>query len=208
MQHRLKYIILTLLLAACACLPASAQSDSQTLRSPYASLVAIADFDFGFPVGSGRSYPLSLGGNLIAGAQLNRLATVGIGIGLQGYGPSDMVLLPVFADARLHFPQKKWTPYLVLDIGYAFSLDSAERGGFLLNPSVGGRFPLSDKTALSAGIGLRVQQNQARVDGVLDDFVPSYLSLKVGVVVKLPRFSRHLFNKTINRRMKDKEKKK
>ena len=101
-----KYLALASVLILMAPAALHAQSDSQTLRSPYASLVAIADFDFGVPVGSGRSYPISLGGNFIFGAQLNRLATVGIGVGLQGYGPSDMLLLPVFADARLHFPQK------------------------------------------------------------------------------------------------------
>ena len=58
-EFTVHFLLLILLLPAIA----FAQSDSQTLRSPYASLVGIADFDFGLPAGSGRKYPLSLGGS-------------------------------------------------------------------------------------------------------------------------------------------------
>jgi hypothetical protein len=208
MQKLMKHFALASLLILLGPIVLSAQSDSQTFRSPFACLVGMGEFDFGLPMGSGRSYPFSLGGNLIGAFQANRTLTVGLGVGLHGYGPSDMVLLPVFADARLHFPQKKWTPYLALDIGYAFSLDTAQRGGFLLNPMIGGRIPLTDKTALSLGLGLRLQQNQARVDGALDDYVSNYLSVKLGFAVKVPRLSRRVFAKTISRRMRDKEHKK
>lgn len=183
----------------------SAQSDSQTLRSPFASLIGIAEFDFGLPAGTRIGYPLSLGGNLIGGYQMNKLLTLGIGVGLHGYGPSEMILLPVFADARLHFPQKKWTPFIALDMGYAFSLDTLERGGFLLNPSVGGRFPLTDNTALGFGLGLRLQKNQAKIDDIFQDYLSNYLSIKLSVVVKLPRLSRIVFKQTMHR-MKDKTK--
>lgn len=206
MPQRLNFIALTLLIAAFWPLASPAQSDSQTFRSPYACLVGIAELDLGFPMGSERGYPFSIGGNLIGGFQMNRTFMLGVGVGLQGYGPSDMTLLPLFADARLHFPQKKWTPYLAFDIGYALSLDTATRGGFLFNPAFGGRFPMTDKTALSFSLGFRLQQNQALVDGTFDDYLSNYLSLKVGAVVKLPRFSRRVFSKTISRRMRDKTK--
>ena len=206
MQKLKKYLLLSLLLTALSPLALRAQSDSQTLHSPHASLVGIADFDFGLPMGKGGAYPLSLGGNLIAGFQMNRLFTVGLGVGLHGYGPSDMLLLPVFVDGRMHFPQKKWTPYIALDLGYALSLHPTERGGLLINPAVGGRFPLTDKTALGFSLGIRVQQNQAKVNEVFEESLANYLSLKVGLVVKVPRLSRKVFSKTISRRMKDKEK--
>jgi hypothetical protein len=207
MQKLMKYLALALLLTTLWPIALRAQSDSQTLYSPYASLVGITEFDFGLPMGNGFRYPISLGGNLIAGCQLNRLLTLGVGVGLHGYGPSDMLLLPVFADARLHFPQKKWTPYIAFDIGYAFSLDTAEHGGLLLNPAIGGRVPLTNNTALGFGIGIRLQQNQALVNGAFDDYVSNYLSMKLGLVFKMPRMSRHLFAKTIGRRMRDKGKK-
>ena len=182
-----------------------AQSDSQTLHSPHASLVGIADFDLGLPMGSRIGFPVSLGGNLIGGYQLNRMFTLGLGVGLQGYGPREMLLLPMFVDGRIHFPQKKWTPYASLDMGYALSLRPSARGGFLLVPAVGGRVPLSSNTALSLGVGLRIQQNQFQVDGVFVDYLASYLSVKLGVVVKVPRLSRWVFKKTMHR-MKDREK--
>ncbi|HEX2900279.1 MAG TPA: hypothetical protein VHS96_11230 [Bacteroidia bacterium] len=205
MRKLKKHLAFALLLTMFGPLALPAQSDSQTLRSPNASLVGIAEFDFGLPMGGRIGYPLSLGGNLIGGYQINRLFTLGIGLGLHGYGPGEMLLLPVFADGRLHFPQKKWTPYIALDMGYAFSLDTLERGGFLLNPSVGGRFPLSDNTALGFGIGLRLQKNQALLDGVFQDYLSNYLSVKVSLVAKLPRLSRKVFKQTMHR-MKDKTK--
>lgn len=204
-QKRLKYLALALLLTMVGATFLPAQSDSQTLRSPYACLVGIPEFDFGFPMGSGRSYPFSLGGNLIGGFQVNKLFTMGVGVGLHGYGPREMLLLPLFVDARLHFPQKKWTPYLVFDAGYSLSLEPNEKGGLLLNPSVGGRFPLSDKTALGVGLGIRVQQNKALLNGTYYNYLSNYLSLKLSLVVKMPRLSRRVFAKTISRRMKDKE---
>ncbi len=206
MRQHIKYLVLALLMTALGPMALHAQSDSQTFYSPHTTLVGITEFDFGLPEGNGLRYPLSLGGNLVAGCQVNRLLTLGIGAGLQGYGPSDMLLIPVFADARLHFQQKKWTPYLALDIGYAFSLDTAARGGFLFNPSVGGRFPMTNNTALVLGLGLRVQQNRAWVDGTLVDHLPNYLSAKIGFVFKAPRLSRRVFAKTIGRRMRDKSK--
>jgi hypothetical protein len=207
MQQRIRYLAVAFLLAMLGARASPAQSDSQTLRSPYASLVGIAELDFGFPVGSERGYPFSLGGNLIGGFQMNRVFTLGVGVGLHGYGPSDMVLLPLFIDARLHFPQRKWTPCIALDLGYALSLDTLERGGFLFNPSFGGRVPMTDKMALGFSLGFRLQQNQAIVDGTFDDYLSNYLSLKLGLMVKLPRLSRHVFAKTISRRMRDKNRK-
>ena len=205
MQKLRKFFALVLPLLLFSPTIAGAQSDSQTLRSPYASLVGIADFDFGLPAGSGLKYPLSLGGNLIGGYQINKLFTLGVGVGIHGYGPDEMLLLPMFVDARLHFPQKKWTPYVTLDLGYALSLDTLQRGGFLINPTLGGRVPLTNNTAFAFGIGLRMQQNKAWVDDTLEDFVPNYLSVKLGVVVKLPRLSRKVFKQTMHR-MKDKTK--
>lgn len=206
MRHRLPYLLaLALLSAILAPWQAMAQSDSQTLRSPYASLVAFTDFDLGFAASGGRGYPVSLGANLIGGYQANKLLTVGLGVGLHGYGPSDMLLLPVFADARLHFPQRKWTPYISLDLGYSLSLDSAERGGFLLNPAVGGRFPLGDNLAFGFAVGYRLQPNSAIVNSAFDENNPHFLSLKLGLVMKFPRLSRRVFEKTMGR-MKDKSK--
>jgi hypothetical protein len=183
----------------------SAQSDSQTLRSPYASMVAFGDIDLGIPAGSRIGYPLSLGGNLIGGYQMNRLFTLGIGVGLHGYGPDEMILLPMFMDARVHFPLKKWTPYIAFDVGYALSLTDSVRGGFLMNPTLGGRFPLSEHTALGVGLGLRIQKNQGLLHGVYQDYLSNYFSIKAGLVVKLPRLSRWVFKRTMHR-MKDKEK--
>jgi hypothetical protein len=201
------YRILPLFLLHSALVPIHlwAQSDSQTLRSPAASLVGVAEFDFGIPTGGGRNYPFSLGGNLIGGYQFNRLFTLGIGVGIQGYGPSEMTLLPMFVDARLHFPQKKWTPYLAIDLGYSLSLDPGERGGILINPMVGGRIPLTETFAFGFGLGMRIQQNQAFRDPVWLRYDSNYFTVKLGMVMKFPRLSRFVFKQTMHR-MRDKTK--
>lgn len=200
MQKRTSYLFA----AACALLlggqTVRAQSDSETLRSPVAGLVSITEFDFGLSVRDGQTYPLSVGAQTVFGFQFNKLFTLGAGLGIQGYGPSAMTLLPLFVDARMHFPQKHWTPFLALDMGYALSLRSTEKGGVLVNPSFGGRFPLSKSLAMSLSVGYRSQGNQAKVNGVFDHFNADYMSVKAGMVVRLKGLTKKMY-----RRMKDKK---
>lgn len=182
---------------------ALSQSDSQTLRSPAACLGNITDLDLGISVRDGRRHPLSLGLQTIGVYQINPRFTVGMGVGLHSYGPGHLLLLPLFVDGRMHFPQRKWTPFVSLDAGYALSLQSDARGGVLVNPAVGGRIPFAENAALSLSIGYRWQGNQGQVKGVLEEFRPEYLSAKVGVVTRFPRLSYKVFSKTL-RRMKEK----
>ena len=197
------YFLAAILLLALSPHPLQGQSDAQTRRSQSASLVNITEFDFGLPTGGSYHYPVSLGVQTVNGYQLNHRFTVGLGIGIQAYGPNGMYLLPVFADGRVHFPQKNWTPFIALDLGYAFSLRGTERGGLLLNPSVGGRVPISKSTALTMSIGYRSQMNQAMLNGTLWRYDAGYMSVKVGTVVKLNRLTRKLFSRT-RRRMNEK----
>lgn len=179
-----------------------AQSDSQTLRSPYASILCMTDFDFGLPLAGNLNYPLSLGAQTVVGYQFNRTFTAGIGVAIQGYGPSDMLLLPVFADARLTFPQKKWTPFVSLDAGYALTLRGGDRkGGLLISPGVGGRIPIANNLAFSFGLGLRWQLNQGPYNGETVDYRSEYLSVKLGIAVRFPK----LLSRVLAPRMKDRK---
>lgn len=179
-----------------------AQSDSQTLRSPYASILCMTDFDFGLPLAGNLNYPLSLGAQTVVGYQFNRIFTAGVGVAIQGYGPSDMLLLPVFADARLTFPQKKWTPFVSLDAGYALTLGDGDRkGGLLISPGVGGRIPIANNLAFGFGLGLRWQLNHGPYNGETVDYRSEYLSVKLGIAARFPK----LLSKLLAPRMKDRK---
>ncbi|MFN8394273.1 MAG: hypothetical protein U0176_06300 [Bacteroidia bacterium] len=202
MRYWTKKILVTGLAVMMAALAARAQSDSQTLRSPYASVLSMTDFDFGLPLAGNLNYPLSLGAQTVVGYQFNRIFTAGIGVAIQGYGPSDMLLLPIFADARLHFPQRKWTPFVSLDAGYSISLGGGDRkGGLLVSPGVGGRIPIANNLAFSFGLGLRWQLNQGPYNGETVDYRSEYLSAKVGIAVRFPK----LLSKMLAPRMKDRK---
>ena len=76
------------------------------------------------------------------------------------YDADDTVLVPVFADFRGNLPlESKVSPYLSLGIGYSFdATESFEGVGFMLNPTVGINFKVTDKSAMNIGLGYEMQK--------------------------------------------------
>jgi long-subunit fatty acid transport protein len=99
--------------------------------------------------------------NVISGYQINPYFSLGIGVGLRYYFDEKTVLIPVFADFRVNFIDNKISPYLSLGIGYSFDTKADFEGeGFLLNPTVGVTFKISEKSALNFGFWIRNAANE------------------------------------------------
>jgi outer membrane protein assembly factor BamA len=99
--------------------------------------------------------------NIINGYQLNPYFSIGFGTGLRYILLRSRTLVPVFADFRSIFTENKVSPYLSLAVGYSFNTTINFNGyGFLLNPTAGVIFKVSNKTALNVGIGYDLQKSK------------------------------------------------
>lgn len=123
------------------------------LKSGYKGIVELG---YQFGVGSLGMDRLKL--NIINGYQFNPYFSAGVGTGLRYYLDADEVLIPVFADLRGNFLDRKLSPYFSVGIGYSFDASNSFDGvGFLLNPSVGISLKISGKSALNFGVGYEMQ---------------------------------------------------
>jgi len=99
--------------------------------------------------------------DFIYGRQINPTFSIGIGTGIC-YDDVKSALIPVFADFRTNFLNKKVSPYFSLGLGYSFDASNNLKGvGLLVNPTMGVCFKLSAKTALNMGIGYEMQSEAA-----------------------------------------------
>lgn len=122
--------------------------------------------------------------NVISGYQINPYFSLGIGVGLRYYFDEKAVLIPVFADFRVNFIDNKISPYLSLGIGYSFDTKADFEGeGFLLNPTVGVTFMISEKSALNLGFGYETQRMKFRYypNGYSDTENSGAISINVGI---------------------------
>jgi hypothetical protein len=131
-------------------------------------------------------YPTSFNANAILGAQLGAKIFVGGGVALDAY--SSDIFLPVFADARYFFLEGVFSPYVMLDAGYALPVDADERlgGGMMLNPAFGLKYFMSRTVALTGSLGYRYQNmpfDQGLIDGleVNKSYNVQSFSLRVGL---------------------------
>lgn len=91
--------------------------------------------------------------------QINPYFSAGIGTGLRFYFENEAALIPVFADLRTNFINKKASPYLSAGIGYSFDATGGfENVGFFLNPTAGFSFKFSNKLAMNIAIGCEMQR--------------------------------------------------
>ena len=117
--------------------------------------------EWGYQVGVGDAKMDRLKLNIINGYQLNPYFSLGLGTGLRYYLDENAVTIPVFLDFRANFIDNKTSPYLSLGVGYSLSATDKmpfTGGGFLLNPTLGASFKVSEKTALIIGIGYEMQR--------------------------------------------------
>ena len=117
--------------------------------------------ELGYQIGTGDFGMDRLKLNIINAYQLNPYFSLGFGTGLRFYFDEDAAVIPVFADFRANFIDNKISPYLSLGIGYSFDATNGFEGvGFLLNPTVGVSFMVSDKSAINVGLGYEMQRTE------------------------------------------------
>ena len=119
--------------------------------------------ELGYQIGTGDYGIDRLKINIINGYQLNPYISLGFGTGLRYFFPaapaSEAALIPIFADLRANFMDNNVSPYLSLGIGYSFDASNRFEGvGFLLNPTIGVSFKISEKSALNVGLGYEMQR--------------------------------------------------
>ena len=96
--------------------------------------------------------------DIINGYQINPYFSLALGTGVRYYTWSEDILIPIFADFRINFIDNNISPYLSVGIGYSFdAIDYFEAVGFLLNPTAGISFKVSNKSAMNVGIGYEMQ---------------------------------------------------
>jgi len=102
--------------------------------------------------------------DVINGYQFNPYVSLGFGVGFHWYfGDSgyyhnrQTLLMPLFADLRINFLNKKVSPYMSLGIGYSFDLTAAKPSGMYFAPTCGVRFKFNEKVAMNLGLGFGFQ---------------------------------------------------
>jgi len=124
------------------------------LQSGYKGIV-----ELGYQIGAGDYGMDRLKLNIINGYQINPYFSLGFGTGLRYYFDAEATVIPVFADFRANFMNNKISPYLSIGVGYSFDATNDFEGvGFLLNPTVGVSFKVSDKSAMNVGLGYEMQK--------------------------------------------------
>lgn len=124
--------------------------------------------EMGYQFGIGQHGLDRLKLDIINGYQFNPYFSVGIGTGLRYYFDLDATYIPVFADFRVHITSDKIAPYLALGVGYTLSPKKHFEGegvGFLINPSLGINFKVSQRSSLFLGIGYEMQKMNFQYSG-------------------------------------------
>ena len=108
-------------------------------------------------------------GNVVNGYRFNPYISTGLGIGLRAYeffqlingnsNSSTATLLPVFADVRINFLDRKVSPYSATGLGYSYDLSDQLRGvGSFISQSFGATFKVSTKSSFNVGLCLEWQR--------------------------------------------------
>jgi hypothetical protein len=108
----------------------------------------------------------SIGVSTVNGLILRPHLSAGIGVAYDYYITAGS-MLPVYADVRVTFHDRRFTPFLYGDAGYGFGIASNNndnlKGGLFLNPGIGLKSYISKRSALVISVGARVQGLQDRV---------------------------------------------
>lgn len=124
------------------------------LQSGYKGIV-----ELGYQIGTGDYGMDRLNLNIINGYQINPYFSLGFGTGLRYYFDAEAAVIPIFADFRANFMDNHVSPYLSLGVGYSFDATNSFKGvGFLLNPTIGVSFKVSEKSAMNVGLGYEMQR--------------------------------------------------
>ena len=100
----------------------------------------------------------SYGFQTINGYLFNPNFSLGLGLGIDKY-KSGATFAPLFADLRVNILASEVSPFLACGVGYSLGFDE-NKGGPMLNASLGVKFFVSQATALNFSIGYRMQDNE------------------------------------------------
>lgn len=154
---------------------------NSSLQSGYKGVV-----ELGYQIGTGDYGMDRLKLNIINGYQINPYFSLGFGTGLRYYFDAEAALIPVFADFRANLMNNNISPYLSLGVGYSFDATNGFEGvGFLLNPTVGVSFMVSDKSAMNVGLGYEMQKMDFYYNGYYGYYLGSKNSGAISINVGL-----------------------
>lgn len=127
--------------------------DSKFLKTGYKGVI-----EFGYQIGIADYGMDRLKLNIINAYQINPNFSIGVGTGIRYYSDPNTAIIPLFADFRANLSNKSISPYCSLGIGYSFDATNSFSGvGFLVNPTVGASFMISEKSAINVGLGYEMQ---------------------------------------------------
>jgi len=108
--------------------------------------------------------------------QFMRRLKLGAGLGLEFH--NDGVLIPLFLDGRISFPNGKWAPFIGASGGYEMSPDSMKtQSRIFFNPSAGIRLIQKKNLSFSTSLGLLTSAGGR-------EHRSSFIVFKVGVEFK------------------------
>jgi hypothetical protein len=114
--------------------------------------------EVGYIIDAGSSNIAGKKVNIMTSYQINPFFSVGVGTGLRYYPDIKTSLIPLLSDFKVHFLNKKVSPYLAVIFGYSFNVSNNwEKTGALFNPRVGISCKVGDKSAINVGIGIEKQ---------------------------------------------------
>jgi hypothetical protein len=122
--------------------------------------------------------------DIINGYQFDKHFFLGGGTGMRIDFETGLVL-PLFADFRYNFSDKKSSPYISADLGYRFNLSEGfAPEGFLFSPTGGISFNLSDKMLMNVGLGFTIQSYYYEYDNDYYDYsndIYGFIHLNIGI---------------------------
>jgi len=108
----------------------------------------------------------------INGYRVNDYFSMGIGVGMTALS---YVIFPVFADFRVNLSTGNMTPVLALKAGHAFANNKKEifqgqyygdyrnRGGWMVNPEIGFKVPMTERSDFLLTIGYWYQHVESEI---------------------------------------------
>jgi hypothetical protein len=117
----------------------------------------VVEFGTGFCFGhETRNFDRKI--NFISGYRVNPWFAAGAGFGIRYYH-DDGLMMPFFADLRANLLNKRTSPYLSLDIGYAFNPTDVTVGGFMTAPTIGVSVKVKNRSTLNFGLCYELQKS-------------------------------------------------
>jgi hypothetical protein len=139
--------------------------DPTAKKSSTKGYLGVVNIGYGFGTGDAQKINCIKFDN-INGYRFNEYVSLGFGYGLKYlWYESGALLVPLFADVRVHALPGNISPFLALQIGYSIEITPEFQGlGLLLDPSLGVSFKTNSRSAVNLGVGYWVQK-EAGYDG-------------------------------------------